>query len=282
MRFTWTRLQVKLDAGSTERLTYVLDPPLSVAFNHAPAFGAASYAFSVAENAAEDDAVGSVSATDPNADDTVTYAITAGNTGNAFAIDAANGAITVAAALDHATTASYTLTVQADDGNSGQTSVTVTVTVTEVVENLPAAPANLTAGTVTGVSVPLSWDAVTGAAKYRVEYRLGDPDAWTVDDEALTGTSHTVDELSCGTSYEFRVSAYGDGTTAAAAWGTASDVQTASTGACPLVAPAAPTNLTAGTVTGTSVPLSWDAVTGAAKYRVGVPPGRPGRLDGGR
>ena len=35
--------------------------------------------------------------------------------------------------------------------------------------------------------------------------------------------------------------------------------------ACPLVAPAAPGNLTAGTVTGTSVPLSWDAVTGAAK-----------------
>ncbi len=271
VRFSWTQLQVRL-GGSTKRLTYVLDPPLSVAFNHAPVFGAASYAFSVAENAAENDAVGSVGATDPNADDTVTYAITAGNTGSAFAIDAGSGAITVAAALDAETTASYSLTVQADDGNSGQTSVTVTVTVTQVVENLPAAPGNLTAGTVTAASVPLSWDAVTGAAKYRVEYRLGDPDAWTVDDEALTGTSHTVGELSCGTSYEFRVSAYGDGTTAAAVWGTASDVQTASTSLCP---PAAPTNLTAGTVTGTSVPLSWDAVTGAAKYRVEYRQGDP-------
>ena len=131
----------------------------------------------------------------------------------------------------------------------------------------PAAPGNLTAGTVTGTSVPLSWDAVTGAAKYRVEYRLGDPDDWAVDDDTITGTSHTVDALSCGTAYEFRVSAYGDGTTAAAAWGTGSGVQTASTGACPLVAPAAPGNLTAVVNADGHIVLSWtapddDSITG--------------------
>ena len=138
----------------------------------------------------------------------------------------------------------------------------------------PAAPENLTAGTVTEASVPLSWDAVTGASKYRVEYREGNPDGWTVDDETITGTSHTVDGLECGTSYEFRVTAYGDGTTYAAAWGAASAVQTASTSDCP-PAPPAPQNLAAGTVTERSVPLSWNAVTGATKYRVEYREGEP-------
>ena len=229
VRFTVTQLQVKLDADSLERLTFTFDPPLSVEYNQPPAFGQASYEFTVAATAAEDAEVGRVGATDPNAADQVTYTITGGNTGDAFAIDASSGAITVAATLDDATTP-YTLTVQADDGNGGQTTVTVTVTV--VAANLAAAPTNLTAGTVTGTSVPLSWDAVTGAAKYRVEYRLGDPDAWTVDDDSITGTSHTVDELSCGTSYEFRVSAYGDGVAHGEDWGDASTPVPAATSSC--------------------------------------------------
>ena len=40
----------------------------------------------------------------------------------------------VAAALDHETTASYMLTVQASEGNGGRTTAAVNATVTEVVE----------------------------------------------------------------------------------------------------------------------------------------------------
>ena len=49
--------------------------------NCPPVFTSAPYAFSVAEDAAQDAAVGTVTATDPDAGDTVTYALTAGNTG---------------------------------------------------------------------------------------------------------------------------------------------------------------------------------------------------------
>ena len=98
-----------------------------------PDFGAASYAFSVAEDAAVDAAVGTVAATDPEGD-TVTYAITAGNDAGAFALDASSGALTLAAALDYETTASYSLTVSASDAQSTTATVTVTVTVTNVDE----------------------------------------------------------------------------------------------------------------------------------------------------
>ena len=44
--------------------------------------------FSMNENAAKGTVVGTVVATDPDAGDTLTYAITGGNTGGAFAINA--------------------------------------------------------------------------------------------------------------------------------------------------------------------------------------------------
>ena len=117
---------------------------------------------------------------------------------------------------------------------------------------------------------------MSGAAKYRVEYRRGAAGAWVEDDTgetAITGTSHTVDGLYCGTSHGFRVSAFGDDTTGGCGLGPASTVTTASTAVCPL--PAAPTNLAAGTVAATSVPLTWNEVTGAAKYRVEYRRGDP-------
>ena len=95
----------------------------------------------------------------------------------------------------------------------------------------PPAPKNLTAGTVTQVSVPLSWDAVSSASKYRVEYRLRSTRDWTTDTEA-TAASHTVDELECDSWYHFRVSAYGSGTTYATAWSEPSATITVVTSVC--------------------------------------------------
>ena len=57
------------------------------------------------------------------------YTLTAGNTENKFAIGGATGQLTVAGALKAATTASYTLTVQARAGGASATT-TVTITVT--------------------------------------------------------------------------------------------------------------------------------------------------------
>ncbi len=98
----------------------------------------------------------------------------------------------------------------------------------------PPAPANLRVGTATETGVPLNWDAVADTAKYRVEYRVSPakgttPEVWAVDDDTLTGTSHTVDELICGNTHQFRVSAYGDGTVYAAEWSEPSAIIVATT-----------------------------------------------------
>ena len=96
----------------------------------------------------------------------------------------------------------------------------------------PPAPGGLVAGTTNENSVPLSWTAVTNAGKYRVEYRDGYRGRWAVDDETITGSTHTVDGLSCWNGYEFRLRAYGDGTTHAATWSAPSAPVVALTGRC--------------------------------------------------
>ena len=202
-----------------------------------PEFDDMSYDFDVAENAEVDDHVGTVSATDPDTGDTVSYAITAGNTGNAFAIGSGTGDITVAAALDHETTPSYTLTVEAEDDHGKTDTVTVTVTVTDVVEDAPPAPGNLSATLLSG-TFTLSWDAVTGATKYEAQHTTDASDAGTVTWTALTETTGTTQDytpaggVACNTEYRFRVRAYGDGTAYLAGWGAESTVESVMSGPC--------------------------------------------------
>ena len=96
---------------------------------------------------------------------------------------------------------------------------------------LPA-PAAPTAGTAGESSVPLTWTAATNVSKYRVEQQESGPGYWTVADDTIAGTNHTVDGLLCGTTYEFRLSAYGDGTAYEAAWSDPSTTLEATTAAC--------------------------------------------------
>ena len=102
--------------------------------NNPPVFGSGTYAFTVSESATAGDVVGSVAATDSDAGDELSYTITAGNEAGKFAIVSADGQVTVAGALDHATAASYTLTVQARDGNGGTDTAAATITVTDANE----------------------------------------------------------------------------------------------------------------------------------------------------
>ena len=96
----------------------------------------------------------------------------------------------------------------------------------------PPAPEGLTPGTATEFSIPLSWTPVSNASKYRLEYRAPHFRDWAVDSDTLTGTSRTVNDLNCGTRYLFRVSAYGSGTTYAAAWSEPSEYVTVTSGEC--------------------------------------------------
>lgn len=107
--------------------------------------------FSIDENTAAGTVLGTVSATDPDAGDTLSYAITAGNTGGEFSINSSTGEITTTALLDHEYASQYVLTVAVSDG-----SLNDTANVTVDVNDLNEAPvANLVFGSV-------SEDAIVG------------------------------------------------------------------------------------------------------------------------
>jgi len=107
--------------------------------NEAPSLVAASFA--IDENSTAGSLVGNIAATDPDAGETFSYAILAGNSGGAFALDPTTGQITVAnpSALDFETMPSFSLTVQVTDagGLSGTRMVTIGTTDLAEFENLP-------------------------------------------------------------------------------------------------------------------------------------------------
>ena len=60
--------------------------------------------------------------------------------------------------------------------------------------------------------ITLSWDSVSGVTGYLVESRASAEDSWETVAAKVKEKTHTVTGLSCETTYEFRVGAYGDGT----------------------------------------------------------------------
>ncbi len=143
--------------------------------NEAPI--AADQSFSVSEGASNGDAVGTVAASDPDAGDTVTYAITGGNADGAFAIDPTTGAVTVADAslLDHETTPSRAVTVTVTDAAGLTDTATITVGVTDANEAPIAADQ----------SFSVSEGASNGDAVGTVA--ASDPDAGDTVTYAITG-----------------------------------------------------------------------------------------------
>lgn len=97
--------------------------------NEAPQL--AEKTFSLDEKSPNGTAVGTVTGTDPDAGQTLTYSIVSGNTNNAFTINPTTGAITVAnsAALDFATIQKFTLQVKATDNGNPALSATTSVTI---------------------------------------------------------------------------------------------------------------------------------------------------------
>ncbi len=77
--------------------------------------------FSIAENTANGQQVGTVTASDPDNGQTLTYSILSGNTNNAFQIGSSTGTLTVnnSTALNYETTPVFTLVVKVQDNGSG-------------------------------------------------------------------------------------------------------------------------------------------------------------------
>ena len=165
--------------------------------------------------------------------------------------------------------------MQASDGETaGTATATVNITVTNVAEGSPSAPENPSVSLASD-TFTISWDAVTGADRYRVQYRTGGEDGEWSNLDATTGTSQTFSPeggAACDTTYDFRVQARGDGETHLVQWGAESETASHTTGACnqaPAFASAtysfsvsedASTNTAVGTVAATD-PDEGDSVT---------------------
>lgn len=125
-----------------------------------------------------------------------------------------------------------------------------------------AAPTGLAAGTPTDTTIPLSWDAVTGANGYTVSYSADAGTTWL--EVQVTGTSTTLTGLTPSTAYTIRVRATDStNTSAKSPW---SATISATTAAAPLPVLATPTGLASPAQTATTVDLTWNAVTDAENY----------------
>ena len=170
--------------------------------NRAPAFASESATRQVAENSAGGVNVGApVTATDPD-DDTLTYSLS-GTDASSFAIGASTGQITTVANVnyDHETKPSYSLTVEASDGELTD-SIAVTVNLTDVNEAPAFAASSATLevaeNSAGGVNVGAPVTA-TDPDDDALTYTLSGTDASSFAIGASTGQVTTVD----GETYDY-------------------------------------------------------------------------------
>ena len=104
--------------------------------NDVPVFSSAPYTLTVNESTASSVSVLQVSASDEDGD-SIFFSFV-GITSSDFTVNSASGVISTTAVLDYEKTPSYVLTVQADDGNGGKTLTVVTVTVTDLNDEIPS------------------------------------------------------------------------------------------------------------------------------------------------
>jgi fibronectin type 3 domain-containing protein len=122
-----------------------------------------------------------------------------------------------------------------------------------------AAPVSLAAAMLSADSIEITWAAVPGATGYHVYRAPTYGGAYTpITPSVASGAAHTDTGLSINTEYYYKVSAVngvGEGPQSAAVLGK-------------IVPPAAPTDLSAATMSATSIQISWTAVLGATGYNV--------------
>ena len=190
-------------------------PPAAPA---APVFADATLTRSLAENTAANENVGAVipEATDANGDD-LTYSMEGPDAGS-FEFNDETRQITTkeGVSYDFEAKSSYSVTIKVVDGNGGEDTVAVTISLTDVNEppSAPAAPAvRATSGSSTSLDV--SWTAPANDGKpdiesYDLQYREGTSGNFTNGPQNVTGTSATIPNLDEGTSYQVQVRATND------------------------------------------------------------------------
>jgi fibronectin type 3 domain-containing protein len=147
----------------------------------------------------------------------------------------------------------YFVTAVLSDGESAYSPGASAITV-------PAAPVGVTAAAQSANSISVSWTAATGAASYKVYYAASAGGEKTLVGTVTSGTSYTHTGLSASTAYYYFI-------TAVNASGESDFSQYTENAAAVTKAPA-PTGVTATALSATSIQVSWNAVSGAASYKI--------------
>ena len=187
---------------------------LSEAPNAVPVFGEDPSAVrEVAENTAAGTDIGvAVSATDAE-NDSLEYSL-GGMDAASFDIVLATGQLRTKTGVDYnheASKNSYSVTVEADDGNSNTATIAVTVNVTDVDEKSarPTIP-TVTARPGTTDSLDVSWtkpDLAGGPdiVGYNLRYKVTGSGSWTTEQLTGTGLTEMISGLQAGTGYTVQV-----------------------------------------------------------------------------
>ena len=123
----------------------------------------------------------------------------------------------------------------------------------------PPLPSNFVATTITTTSIALSWSPSSGASTYTVNYQVSGSSNWTTASNTITNTNTTITGLTSGTTYNFQLIA--SNTSGSSSPVSLNSIQTGAP-------PGAPTNVVVSSVTGSSIGLNWNSVSGAASYGV--------------
>ena len=215
---TGTSYQVQVLAKNVDGDSRWSDPGTGTTTTNVKPTFTTTASFSVVENTTT---VGTVTATDSDADDSVTgYAVTGGADETKFSITATTGALVFAAAPDYEANASaagnntYKVQITATSGTGARQTTkaqAITVTVTDATEK-PSVPTGLKITATMLTSLTAGWSAPNNVGRpalsgYDVAYRQGNSGTWTDATHTGVGTSVTLSSLDQNTSYQVRVRA---------------------------------------------------------------------------
>jgi len=178
------------------------------------------------------------------------YNIYAGTTAGELTLQGTTTTKTIYVITGVTSNVTYYIEVSAANrAGESERSSTITVTTNQSVK--PAAPSGLAAGIITDNSIAISWDSVDGATGYKVF--AGTTVSGMTLHESPAETGCTITGLAANTTYYIAVSAL-----------TASNESNQSVHINKITKPAAPVGLAAGTITSSSITVSWTAISGVS------------------
>ena len=133
-----------------------------------------------------------------------------------------------------------------------------------------AVPSNPLTSNITEVKAKLNWNAVPGAQQYEVWHRETGSADWKIKFLGGEVTSTGINNLICGSEYEWQVRAVCD--TVAGIYSEFTTQQSFTTSDCDNCVPPEENSMFTTNITANKVKVNWDAVAGAVQYEIWFKP----------